>query len=237
AQFTTAGVLLKMDTDFPDGDVATIRITVPSPKAFTLAVRRPVWAGDRFEVKLNGVAVQQPPLASLYDSGAGGRGNSPGNEAIQRQASPYVELKRTWKTGDTVDLKLPKSLRLEPTPDNRQVAAIMWGPLVLAGDLGPRRDRRGATPEERAVEDAAALAQVPVLVAADRSVTEWVTPSGSHPGDFRVQQGARVLAQPLNPMDVPPAPFFPTHRRNYSVYFDILTTKDFEERAASAKAK
>ena len=34
------------------------------------------------------------------------------------------------KTGDIVELSLPKSLRLEPTPDNRSVAAIMWGPLV-----------------------------------------------------------------------------------------------------------
>jgi DUF1680 family protein len=237
AQFTTAGVLLKMDTDFPDGDVATIRITLPSPKAFTLGLRRPVWTGDGFEVKVNGVRVEQPPLASLYDSGAGGRGNSPGNEAIQRQASPYVELNRTWKTGDTVELNLPKSLRLEPTPDNRQVAAIMWGPLVLAGDLGSRRERRGATAEERAAEDAAALAQVPVLIAADRPVTEWVTPAGSRRGDFHVEQVARTLAQPSNPMDVPLAPFYRTHRRNYSVYFDILTTKDFEERAASAKAK
>jgi hypothetical protein len=38
-------------------------------------------------------------------------------------------------------------------------------------------------------------------------------------------------------MDVPLAPFYRTHRRNYSVYFDILSPKDFEERAAAAKAK
>src|SRR5262249_17930231 len=161
--------------------------------------------GDGFEVKVNGVRVEQPPLASLYDSAAGGRGSSPGNEAMQRQASPYVELNRTWKTGDTVELKLPKSLRLEATPDNRQVAAIMWGPWVLAGDLGPGRERRGATAEERAAEDAAALAQVPVLVAADRPVTDWVSPVGSRRGDFRVQNVAL-------------APFYRTHRRNYSVY-------------------
>jgi DUF1680 family protein len=135
-----------------------------------------------------------------------------------------------WKTGDTVELNLPKSLRLEPTPDNRQVAAIMWGPLVLAGDLGPRRERRGATEEERAAGDAAALAQVPVLVAADRPVTEWVLPSGSRRGDFRVQNVARSPARPSNPIDVPLAPFYRTHRRNYSVYFDVLTPKDFEER-------
>ena len=48
-------------------------------------------------------------------------------------------------------LVLPKALRLEPLPDNPRRAAIMWGPLVLAGDLGavpPRqpRDEAVATP-------------------------------------------------------------------------------------------
>jgi DUF1680 family protein len=198
AQFAASGVMLKMETGFPDGDSATISLAMPSPKALTLAIRRPVWAGDGFAIKVNGMRVEQPPLASLFDANAGGRGAAPGNEATLRQASSYVELKRTWKTGDTIELSLPKSLRLEPTPDNRQVAAIMWGPLVLAGDLGPRRERRDG--EERA--------QVPVLAAAGRPPSEWVVPVESRPGDFRAQQIAL-------------APFYRTHRRNYSVYFDI----------------
>src|SRR6516162_6631599 len=177
AQFT-AGVQLKVDTGFPDGDDATITLSVPIPRMFTLAVRRPVWAGDGFEIKVNGIRVEQPQLARLHDATAGGRGASPGNEAVSRQASSYVELKRTWKTGDTIELGLPKSLRLEPTPDNRQVAAIMWGPLVLAGDLGPRRERREA--ENRTAET---NPQVPALVAAGRPPAEWVVPAGGRPGD------------------------------------------------------
>ncbi len=231
AQFRS-GVQLKMDTGFPDGDTATIALTAPMPRAFTLALRRPVWAGDGFVVKVNGERIEQPPLSSLHDAGAGGRGNAPGNEAIQRQTGSYVELKRTWKTGDTIELSLPKSLRMEPTPDNPQVAAIMWGPLALAADLGPRRERRGQ--EDRAADEAA-LAQVPVFVAAGRPVTEWVTPAGSRPGDFHVQPLARIPAQPANPTDVMLAPFYRTHRRNYSVYFDVLTPKDFEDRAAKRK--
>ncbi len=49
----------------------------------------------------------------------------------------YVEINRKWKTGDVVDLVLPKTLRTEPLPDNPNRVALMWGPLVLAGDLGP----------------------------------------------------------------------------------------------------
>ena len=226
AQFTTAGVRLDTDTSFPDGELTRMTLTMPAPKSFTLAVRRPAWAGDAFAIKVNGVGLEQPSLASLRDASAGGRSGAPGNEAAIRQASSYVEIKRTWKTGDTIELTLPKSLRLEPTPDNQKVAAVMWGPLALAGDLGPRREGRGAA---AAVPDA----QIPVLVAAERPLTDWVVPVASRSGDFRALQVARMPAQPSSPTDVALAPFYRTHRRNYSVYFDVLTPAEFEARAAA----
>ncbi len=144
AQFVLGNVGLRMDTGFPDGETAAITLTMPAQKAFTLAVRRPSWAGDGFTVKVNGASVEVPPATSLRAGGAGGRGNGM-NDAVVQPGS-YVELRRTWKSGDTVELTLPKSLHLEPTPDNKQVTAIMWGPLVLAGDLGARREGRGAGP-------------------------------------------------------------------------------------------
>jgi hypothetical protein len=56
-----------------------------------------------------------------------------------RMLAYYVELTRTWKTGDIVSLTLPKRLRLEFVADNPHRAAIVWGPLVLAGDPGPEQ--------------------------------------------------------------------------------------------------
>ena len=79
-----------------------------------------------------------------------------------------------------------RPLRLEPTPDDKRIAAIMWGPLVLAGDLGPRRESRG---------EGAPGQPVPLLVAAERPVTEWVLP-GARQGDFQIKQVARPITQP-----------------------------------------
>jgi len=225
AQFALGGVRLAMDTTFPDGDDATIRLTLSSPKSFTLALRRPSWAGDGFTVKVNGAIIEMPPLASLRAGSAGGR--NVGIDTTSLQPSSYVELTRTWKTGDTIEVKLPKSLRLEPTPDNRQIAAIMWGPLALASDLGPRVEGRA---------EAAAAPPVPAYVAADRPVTEWVVPA-SRPGDFRAQGVARAPAQPAAAaIDVSLTPFYRTHRRRYSVYFDVLTPAEFEAKAAQMAA-
>ena len=219
AQFTTAGVKLIQETSFPDGDTATMTLTMPAAKEFTVAVRRPYWAGDGFVLKVNGTALPQPTLASLRQGGAGGRGNAPGNES-ERQSSSYVELKRTWRSGDTIELALPKSLRLEATPDNAQVAAIMWGPLALAGDFGPPLTGRPRV-----------AVPIPVLVVGGRPISDWLVPGG-RPGDFRAREVARVVASPAAPTDIALAPFYRTHRRHYSIYFDVLTPAEFDKRAA-----
>jgi uncharacterized protein len=178
-------------------------------------------------VKVNGENVAVPPLASLRAGAAGGR--NMGNEDASPQPSSFVELNRTWKSGDTVELTLPKSLRMEATPDNKTVAAIMWGPLVLAGDLGPRREGR----EER---NAASETPIPVLVAADKPVDQWVVPA-ARVGDFRASQVARIPTQPGAPTDVALTPFYRTHRRTYSVYFDVVTPSEFDARVAALAAE
>jgi DUF1680 family protein len=225
AEFPLSGINLKMDTGFPDGETATIALGMNAPKKFTLAVRRPSWAGDGFTLKVNGESVEVPPLASLRAGSAGGR--NVGTDERVLQPSSFVEVERDWKSGDTLQLTLPKSLRLEPTPDNAHVAAIMWGPIVQVGDLGPRRERQGA----------AVASPVPVLVADGRPVSEWVVPSPARPGNFVASQVARVPAQPAPPTDVALSPFYRTHGRTYSLYFDVLTPAEFDNRAAQVVAE
>jgi hypothetical protein len=229
AECTVGDARLTMESDFPDGETATIGVRVPRAKEFTLAIRRPVWAGDGFRVAVNGTALEQPALASLHDPVAGGRAGGPGNEA-ESQSGSYVRITRTWRSGDTVSLVLPKSLHLEPTADDASVTAIMWGPLALAADHGPRREeRRGASPAPI----------VPVLVSESSDPREFVQPAG-RAGDFRAHRVARKLTG--DPGDASPAgdlvltPFYRTHRRNYSLYFDLLTPAGFSERGAALVA-
>ena len=220
------GIRLTMESTFPDGDRATLRLTGHAARPFALAVRRPGWAGDRFAIQVNGERVDVPTLASMRVGGAGGR--DLGLDEGQLSPSSYVTLERTWKAGDTIDLTIPKSLRLEPT-DDPSVAAVMWGPLVLAGDLGPRREReeRGTTPRPTPV----------ALVAAERPIEQWVTPTGEREGNFRALKVGRPLSTPNElPSDVPLAPFYRTQERTYSVYFDVLTAQQFDARVAALAA-
>lgn len=199
ASWKAAGATVTMTTTFPEGDAATLNLTLQRPKSLTLALRRPSWAGDGFAVKLNGKSVTQLPR--------------PGS---------YVELKRTWKTGDTVSLVLPKKLHIEGLADNKRRAALMWGPLVLAGDLGP--EQRGASPKES-----------PALVTAEKPLTEWLQPVADNLGVFRTVGVGRNTDGKSNELEF--VPFYRLHRRTYSIYWDLDTNESWTKRIEELKAE
>ena len=217
ASWAAAGLRLDMDTGFPEGERARLTLTPASPRAFTLMLRRPYWCGDGFAVTVNGQRAELTAPSGESDRGAGRR---PYDHPYL--ASTFVEIARTWKSGDVVDVTLPKSLRLEPVPDNPRRAALMWGPLVLAGDLGPERSRRG---EEGEGMDPQPV--VPVLVAAERPVAEWLKPAGGLPARFRTAGVGREPNAEERPRDVEFAPFYRLHRRTYAVYWDLFTPDEW----------
>ena len=203
ADWASAGVRVGMTTNFPEGADASLAVAVVSPRRFTLALRRPSWAGKGFAVKLNGA-----PVAAF---------GAPGG---------YVEIDRTWRTGDRVDLTLPKAIGLEPLPDNKDRVAIMWGPLVLAGDLGPIPPRRG---RGEAVAPAPSRPAAPVLVTPERAVSKWIAPVAGKPGTFTTTGVGRDG-------DVELVPFYRLHRRVYSAYWDLLTPDQWQARSAAMLA-
>ncbi len=216
AEFALGKAKLAMETGFPDGDTATIRMTLPKATKFTLAVRRPYWAGDGFAIAVNGSAIAQPAFATLQDPVAGGRPGGVHNES-DAPASTYATITRTWASGDAVSVTMPKSLTLEPTPDDPNVTAIMWGPLVLAADLGPCNVRRGE-------EDPSG--PVPVMVSATRAPDGFLESAGQ-PGNFRTRAETKMLDGTAH-APIAFAPFYRTHRRTYSVYVDLLDASGYE---------
>jgi hypothetical protein len=195
----SAGVKLEMSTDFPDGQSAEIRITSDAPKKFTLALRRPYWAGKGFTVKVNGVAMADVP-----------------------KADSYVEISRTWKKGDTVELVLPKTLRTEPLLDNPNRVALLWGPLALAGDLGPELERR----EE---SDQGGEKPAPVFVTA-KPVDEWLKPVAGKPETF-LTSGVGLKTE------VEFHPFYELPRRRYAIYWDVFTPAEWKIKSAAYAAE
>jgi len=199
AVWESAGVKLAMATTFPAGDSATLTFDLRAPKTFTLALRRPSWAGDGFNVTVNGIFVTTLP--------------KPGG---------YVEIDRTWRAGDTVALVLPKRVRVERLGDDPTRAVVLWGPLVLAGDLGP-------SPERNRTEGQQPAPKAPALVT-ERPVEEWLKPVAGSPGVFRTSGVAFALDESRAARDVELAPFYAVQRRTYAAYWDLLTQTAYTAR-------
>jgi hypothetical protein len=74
-----------------------------------------------------------------------------------------------------------------------------------------------------------------VLVAADRPIRDWVIRAGD---DFAARGVAKNPLQPAAVADdVVLTPFYRTHRKRYSVYFDVLTPAQFEAKVAGLNAE
>jgi DUF1680 family protein len=219
AEWSEKGATIKMDSDLPEGDTARLTLTLKAPESFTLALRRPSWTTPAFKIMIDGTPFAIPAAKQPGDS----------SSAVSAALLPssYVEVTRTWKTGDTIELTIPKNLRLEPTPDDPNLVAIMWGPLVLAEDMGapgpqrPGRQRGAATP-----------ANNPVIVTSSQLVSDWLKPVAGEPGQFHTDGVGRIATSPSDVTELNFVPIYRVHEHTYSVYMNLFTPQEWTQRAA-----
>ncbi len=107
------GLTIEQVTNFPAEQGMTLKIKSSEAAARAIHVRIPRWTTEDAEVKING----KPPDTM----------SNPGS---------YLAIRRVWRDGDTISLSLPMTLRQEPLPGDDTVTAALYGPLVLAADLG-----------------------------------------------------------------------------------------------------
>ncbi len=131
----------------------------------------------------------------------------------------FVRIERTWEDGDTMKVSIPFSLRLEAMPDDEDRVAVFHGPVVLAGDLGPEDDPRVNEP-----------LYVPVMLTTDRDPSNWMEEVPGEPNTF-------VTKDVGHPRDVEMRPFYQVHERRYSIYWDLFSEEEWEEREAEYEAE
>lgn len=184
------GMHVRQRTRFPDEPATSLEFDCAAPVRVSVNVRHPFWAEGGVRVLVNGERVRTA--------------SRPGS---------YFTIDRVWKTGDRVQITLPMSLRLESMPDNVHRAAILYGPILLAADLGTL----DTTPS------------LPVLVNNSRPVADWVK-----------QQGDSLLFKTSSvgrPADLALIPFFRMHHRRHAVYFDLSTDSEWEARQKEVLAE
>ncbi len=101
-------VVVKQNTNFPYAD--TTELTVTGGGDFSISVRVPRWATRGFYFKIN-------------DSES---------QAVMVAPGEYLTIRRVWKDGDTIELKMPFHFYLCPVMDKPNIAGIFYGPVLLA---------------------------------------------------------------------------------------------------------
>ncbi|HEV2214444.1 MAG TPA: glycoside hydrolase family 127 protein [Terracidiphilus sp.] len=107
------GLKLRQTTKFPDDDRVTLTVEAAPTSPTTLKLRVPYWATEGANYAING-----KPLD------------------VTAAPSTYVTLDHAWKAGDVVTIEMPLPLHFSTTPDDKQVQAAMYGPIVLAALQG-----------------------------------------------------------------------------------------------------
>lgn len=185
------GVEIIQETNFPESNKSSLQIKCNEDQEFTLNIRYPYWAEKGIHIKINGEEISHT--------------QEPGS---------YVQIRRIWKNNDHIEIRIPMTLRLESMPDKNDRVAIMYGPLVLAGELGPLND-----------PEATDYMYTPVMIPDDNDVSDWIQPVMDKPNTFKTVGVG-------HPRDVILYPFYKMHDRMYSVYWDIFTQDEWKEREA-----
>lgn len=107
------GIKLVQVTKFPEEPNTKLTIQCNQPVEMSLYLRYPSWSDKGISVTING------EKAKISDT-----------------TGSYITLNRKWNNNDRVEVSFSMSLKLYPTPDNPAIAALTYGPIVLAGPMG-----------------------------------------------------------------------------------------------------
>ncbi|MDA2925761.1 glycoside hydrolase family 127 protein [Acidobacteria bacterium AH-259-G07] len=213
-------ITLRQETPFPREGKTILTLSTPESQQMVLRIRVPYWATKGVTLKINGV-----------------------EQEVDAQPQSYLRLERIWSNNDQVEVTLPMTFHMAPLPDadnlasmqnlnprknynvlyhaerghryELNLAAIMYGPLVLAGRLAEDKlsqdvifGNRDARPEDL-------LAEVPDLFVDEGDPNEWIVPVEDQPLTFRTQNVGR-------PEDVTLVPFYQIYDRPYTIYWIVI---------------
>lgn len=187
---------LTAETDFPESGNVTLRISAEDPEPFELKLRKPGWC-DAMTAEVNG----KPVVSSC---GADG----------------YLAVRRTWRNGDCIVLRMPMAFRSERLATSDRYA-FFRGPVLLAGTLPPSGEAEN--PARERFEDHLKA----------RGKTDEFPP--------------HLIAEtpPANPADaeVAPAmklnwiPLYDVCEEHYGVYFRVLKREEWKRCEAELRKK
>ena len=196
-------IVVRQETKFPESDTTLLKVQTSMPTQLALKIRWPAWV-ETISVRVNGK-----------------------KQNISGAPGSYISLNREWQNGDRVEIRLPMKLHAESLPGATNIVALLYGPIVLAGELGTNGMPAPYAKDQRLfvkVPDP----KVPVFVTDKHSLLKHVKTTGE-PLVFRTKNMGE-------PEDVTLIPFYKMHHERYSVYWNVVSDADWKKNTEKISA-
>ena len=202
---------VEQTNDFPAEEATTLTITPEKARKFTVSIRIPEWT-DGMAVTVNG------------------------KDAKAVNEGGFMKVTRKWSAGDKIEVALPMSLRAVPLPDNSDNFSFMYGPVVLAAEIG-RQEQLGMYADDSRGGHIAAgkqlpLQDMPVIVGNADSVLSNISKVEGKPLTFHLEGTAP--ARYADGMTL--VPFSTLHECRYMVYWPVVSEDEWQARLARQEA-
>jgi len=198
-------LVVRQETTFPESGITRLNFKTEAPVQLAVKIRWPAWA-ETIAVRVDGK-----------------------KQKISGTPGSYFTLSRDWKNGDAVEIQLPMQLHTEPLPGASNIVALLYGPIVLAAELGtngmPNPHAKNQLDFVKVPDP-----QVPVFVADENSLLKHVKRVFGQPLTFRTKNLGK-------PEDVTLVPYYKLDDERYSIYWSVVSPADWKKNPTKAKAE
>ncbi|HOB09860.1 MAG TPA: glycoside hydrolase family 127 protein [Limnochordia bacterium] len=194
------GLVLTQKSEIPENDTVLFTVDAAPADKLTIKFRVPEWlaADQDVTVKING------------------------EQQTAKAVNGYLAVSRNWQNGDQVELSLPMEVQVSRLPDNKNVVAFTYGPIVLCTRFGTEKmvvephwaSVKATTPEGVEIKD--------YIVVQDGTIEDWIANIKTNlvktPG--KLEFTLRGTDEDDNFKFVP---YYSEYKERYGIYFHLLT--------------
>ncbi|MGN7941598.1 glycoside hydrolase family 127 protein [Virgibacillus sp. 6R] len=190
---------LKQETSFPESDKIKLIFEHAKQQQITLHIRVPNWTAGPVIVTVN----NEKKFVSTENG--------------------YIKIDEKWNSGDVIEIELPMNLYLSPSKSDPLKAAILYGPIVLAGALGTKDFPKTDILADHLSLNNHPLIDVPDIVTDDKDLLNWIKRVENQPLEF-ITDG---VGQPGN-VSIKLIPFYKLHHQRYTIYWNIMDKETYQ---------
>ncbi len=204
------GLTISQSTNYPYSDTTLISIDEGSADA-KINIRIPSWLSEDATVTLvHGDAAEEPITVKAT------------GEAY------YYPIEGRWQKDDRIIVKLPMGLHTYTARDSKNKVAFMYGPVVLAGELGTESFPTTDLVSDHTSLDSFGSIEVPDIVVENKSPEAFITATDLSKLEFKLDTGSGIAITLI--------PYFNLHHERYSLYWYLYGEDEEREKDEFAAA-